>query len=49
MIERVPINHDRLLETFLRLLRIDSYHGHEDRIVEVLRPTLEAAGLDDER
>ena len=45
MLERVPIDHDRLLATFLRLLRIDSYHGDEDRIVEVLRPTLEAAGL----
>ena len=44
MIERVPINHDRLLETFLRLLRIDSYHGHEDRIVEILCPMLERRG-----
>lgn len=45
MPDLVPINHDRLLETFLRLVRIDSYHGHEDRIVEVLEPTLHAAGL----
>ena len=45
MIERVPINRDRLLETFLRLLRIDSYHGHEDRIVKILCPMLHTAGL----
>ena len=45
MPELAPINHDRLQETFLRLLRIDSYHGHEDRIVQVLEPMLHAAGL----
>ena len=45
MPDLVPIDHDRLLETFLRLVRIDSYHGHEDRIVQVLEPMLHAAGL----
>ena len=45
MPDLVPIDHDRLLETFLRLVRIDSYHGHEDRIVEVLEPMLHAVGL----
>ena len=39
------INSDRLLETFLAILRIDSYYPNEDPVIEPLRPKLERAGL----
>jgi len=39
------INSDRLLETFLSILRIDSYYPNEDPVIEPLRPKLEGAGL----
>ena len=39
------INSDRLLETFLSILRIDSYYPNEDPVMEPLRPKLEAAGV----
>ena len=43
--DQITIDHARLLKTFLELVRIDSYHGHENRIVEVIRPKLDALGL----
>ncbi|MCP3696415.1 MAG: hypothetical protein GY917_29745, partial [Planctomycetaceae bacterium] len=39
------INSDRLLETFLSILRIDSYYPNEDPVIEPLRPKLEGVGL----
>ena len=39
------INSDRLLETFLSILRIDSYYPNEDPVMEPLRPKLESAGV----
>ena len=41
----VPIDHDRLLQTFLTLLNVDSYHGDENRVVAVIRPILEPLGI----
>lgn len=35
----------RLLDTFLTILRIDSYHPNEDPVIDALRPRLEAAGV----
>ena len=35
----------RLLETFLTILRIDSYHPNEDPVVDALRPKLVRAGV----
>ena len=39
------INSDRLLDTFLTILRVDSYYPNEDPVIEALRPKLEAAGV----
>ena len=35
----------RLLDTFLTILRIDSYHPNEDPVIDALRPKLEGAGV----
>ena len=35
----------RLLDTFLTILRIDSYHPNEDPVVDALRPKLLRAGI----
>ena len=42
---RFVIQPDRLLETFLTILRIDSYHPHEDPVIDALRPQLERVGV----
>ena len=39
------IDSGRLLDTFLTILRIDSYHPNEDPIIDALRPRLEGAGV----
>ena len=39
------IDSRRLLDTFLAILRIDSYHPNEDPVIDVLRPKLEGAGV----
>ena len=39
------IHPDRLLETFLAILRVDSYYPNEDRVIEVLRPKLRRLGV----
>ena len=39
------INQDRLLETFLAILRFDSYYPNEHPVVEPLRPKLARVGL----
>ena len=39
------IDSRRLLETFLTILRIDSYHPNEDPVIDALRPKLERAGV----
>ena len=41
----VPINADRLLRTFVDILSVDSYWGNEDRVVAILKPLLEEAGM----
>ena len=40
-----PLNSERLLNNFLAMLRVDSFHGSEDRLVERLRPMLAPAGV----
>ena len=39
------IDSQRLLDTFLTILRIDSYHPNEDPVIDALRPKLERAGV----
>ena len=39
------IDSRRLLDTFLSILRIDSYHPNEDPVIDALRPKLERAGV----
>ena len=39
------IDSARLLDTFLTILRIDSYHPNEDPVIDVLRPKLARAGV----
>ena len=39
------IDSARLLDTFLEILRIDSYHPNEDPVIEALRPRLQRAGV----
>ena len=41
----VPLNPDRLLQTFVDILSVDSYWGHEDRVVAIIRPLLERVGV----
>ena len=40
------VNSERLLETFLSILRIDSYYPNEDPVIDLLRPKLERAGVE---
>lgn len=40
------IDADRLLQTFLAILRIDSYYPQEDAVVDVLRPKLKRVGFE---
>ena len=39
------IDSARLLDTFLEILRIDSYHPNEDPVIDALRPRLQRAGV----
>ncbi len=39
------IDSQRLLDTFLTILRIDSYYPNEDPVIDALRPKLERAGV----
>jgi len=39
------IDSARLLDTFLTILRIDSYHPNEDPVIDALRPQLQRAGV----
>ena len=39
------IDRERLLDTFLAILRLDSYHPNEDPVVDALRPKLLRAGF----
>ena len=41
----VAINHDRLLENFVAMLSVDSFHGDEDRVEAIIRPALEPLGI----
>jgi len=41
----IPINHDRLQETFVALLAVDSYYGDEERVVEVIKPRMDGLGV----
>jgi tripeptide aminopeptidase len=43
--ELIPLNTQRLLESFLEILRVDSYWGNEHRVVALIQPRLEAAGV----
>ena len=40
------IDSERLLEMFLSILRINSYHPNEDPVIDVLRPKLERSGME---
>ena len=39
------IDNQRLLETFLSILRSDSYHPNEDPVIDALRPQRVQRGL----
>ena len=41
----IGINFDRLLETFVALLSVDSYYGDEERVVAVIKPRMEGLGI----
>ena len=41
----VVINRDRLLENFVAMLSVDSFHGDEDRVEAIIRPALEPLGI----
>ena len=45
MMRQMIIDNARLLDTFLTILRIDSYHPNEDPVVDALRPKLLRAGV----
>ena len=40
------IQSDRLLETFLTILRINSFYPDEDEVMQTLRPKLERLGME---
>ncbi|MEX0614104.1 MAG: M20/M25/M40 family metallo-hydrolase [Pirellulales bacterium] len=46
MINRVAIDADRLLNTFLSILRINSYHPNEDPVIRALQPQLDRVGVE---
>ena len=41
----LPLNWERLLRGFVDILSVDSYWGNEDRVVAIIQPRLEAAGV----
>ena len=41
----LPLNWERLLQGFVGILSVDSYWGNEDRVVAIIQPRLEAAGV----
>jgi tripeptide aminopeptidase len=43
--ELIPLNTQRLLDSFLEILRVDSYWGNEHRVVALIQPRLEATGV----
>ena len=43
--ELIPLNTQRLLDSFLQILSVDSYWGNEHRVVALIQPRLEAAGV----
>jgi tripeptide aminopeptidase len=46
MIERITIDADRLRDTFLTILRINSYYPNEDAVIRALQPKLDRAGVE---
>ena len=43
--ELIPLNTQRLLDSFLEILSVDSYWGNEHRVVELIQPRLEAVDV----
>ena len=43
--ELIPLNTQRLLDSFLEILSVDSYWGNEHRVVALIQPRLEATGV----
>ena len=41
----IEIDFDRLLDTFVALLSVDSYYGDEERVVAVIKPRMEGLGV----
>ena len=41
----LPLDWQRLLQGFVDILSVDSYWGNEDRVVAIIQPRLEAAGV----
>ncbi|MDE2902109.1 MAG: M20/M25/M40 family metallo-hydrolase [Chloroflexota bacterium] len=41
----LPLNWERLLRGFVDILSVDSYWGNEERVVAIIQPRLEAAGV----
>ena len=41
----ISLDNDRLLRNFVDLLSVDSYYGDEERVVAVIRPIMEPAGV----
>ena len=41
----IDIDFDRLLDTFVALLSVDSYYGDEERVVAVIKPRMEGLGI----
>lgn len=41
----IEISFDRLLDTFVALLSVDSYYGDEERVVAVIKPRMEGLGI----
>lgn len=41
----LPLDWERLLRGFVDILSVDSYWGNEDRVVAIIQPRLEAAGV----
>jgi tripeptide aminopeptidase len=43
--ELIPLNSQRLLDSFLEILSVDSYWGNEHRVVALIQPRLDAVGV----
>ena len=41
----IEIDFERLLDTFVALLNVDSYYGDEERVVAVIKPRMEGLGI----